>query len=191
MDASFAGTGALMAGAFVIVLFTKLGDPSNTVLSLELAITFIATISYLLFWLVFKGKTGYQPSDIPKIRYVEWSFTTPLMLIVLCLILGGGNATPAVLTKVVALDWLMLIIGYFGEIGYIGRRTACALGFAPFVAIFFLIYKTYHVFNVLFAAYIVVWSMYGFTYMLEKRTVVTNLLDAVAKAGFAIAYCIQ
>jgi len=191
MDASFAGTGALMAGAFIVVLFTKLGNPSDPVLSLELAVTFIATISYVLFWSVFKGKTRYQPSDIPKLRYVEWTITTPLMLIALCLLLGGGKASTTLLTKVVALDWLMLGIGYFGEIGYLDRTTACFLGFAPFVALFYLIYKAFPSFNLLFAAYFVVWSMYGFTYMLENRTVVTNLLDAVAKSGFAIAYCIQ
>jgi len=192
MDVSFAATGALMAGAFIIVLFTKLGNPSNPVLSLELTITFMATISYVFFFLIFKGFTKFQPSDIPKLRYVEWAATTPLMLVALCLILSGKNTISSeFLMKVVALDWLMLLIGYLGEVGLLQRTHACILGFVPFTALFAYIYNAFPSFNVLFASYVLIWSMYGVTYLFENRIFTTNVLDAIAKAGIAIAYCVQ
>lgn len=192
MDVSFAATGALMAGAFIIVLFTKLGNPSNPVLSLELTITFMATISYVFFFLIFKGFTKFQPSDIPKLRYVEWAATTPLMLVALCLILSGKNTLSSeFLMKIVALDWLMLLIGYLGEVGYLQRTHACIFGFLPFILMFFLIYNAFPSFNVLLASYVLIWSMYGVTYLFETRAFITNVLDSIAKAGIAIAYCVQ
>lgn len=191
MDVSFAATGALMAGAFSIVLFTKLGNPTNPVLSLKLAITFMATVSYVFFFSIFKGYTNFQPSDIPKLRYVEWAATTPLMLVALCLILAGKKPlSTEFLMKVVMLDWLMLLIGYLGEVGYLQRTHACILGFAPFIAMFSFIYNSLPSLNVIFGSYVLIWSMYGVSYLFNNRTFVTNVLDSIAKAGFAIAYCI-
>lgn len=192
MEVSFAATGAVMAGAFLVVLFAKWGDPENPVLSLELAITFMATVSYVFFVSIFNGCTSFEPGDIPKLRYVEWAVTTPLMLFALCLILAGNNRISApFFFNVVALDWLMLLIGYLGEVGHLERKTACLLGFIPFFALFFYIYQAFRQLNVLFVAYVLIWSMYGVFYLLDDRLFAINVLDSVAKAGVAVAYCVR
>jgi Bacteriorhodopsin-like protein len=191
MDVSFPATGALMAGAFLVVLFTKIGDPSNTVLSLELAITFLATISYTLYVLTIKGRTVFHRDDIPKLRYAEWAITTPLMLIALCMILKGKKPlSPSFLVKIIGLDWLMLLMGYLGEMGYLRKTNACLLGFVPFLLIFYMIYAAFS-FNVLYVAYVLIWGLYGVTFLMEQRVVATNVLDSIAKAGVAIAYCVR
>lgn len=84
----------------------------------------------------------------------------------------------------------MLYTGYLGEQGHLSRNTATMLGFVPFVVMFYLIYKifmsTQFVLSnyVFFGIYIVVWSLYGFVYLLEKeewKNMAMNILDCIAK----------
>jgi bacteriorhodopsin len=131
-------------------------------------------------------------SDFTETRYIDWSITTPLMLLTLCLVLGNeiGVAVriPTYLI-VVALNYTMLYMGYLGEMGSLTRQTADILGFLAFFAMFGFIFKTfvlpkYSLSNyVLFGIYFCVWSLYGVVYMLseEYKNISLNILDFIAK----------
>jgi len=142
-----------------------------------------------------KDKT-FNWQAITRIRYIDWSVTTPLMLLVLCLFfsmnINNKNSSINIFKYLVIifLNYTMLIIGYLGESGTINRFISCILGFIPFFAMFYFIYinyvnvpKSHNANYVLFTLYIIVWSMYGIVFLLpeEIKNTVTNFLDLTAK----------
>ena len=89
----------------------------------------------------------------------------------------------------------MLYIGYLGEEKSLSRLWAMVLGFVPFIAMFATIFFQYvkpvasTANNVLFGMYLLIWSMYGFVYMLgeEYKNIAMNILDAIAKCLIGLA----
>jgi bacteriorhodopsin len=125
-------------------------------------------------------------------RYIDWSITTPFMLIVLSLVVGGHNKIALhfpTMILIVALNYFMLYAGYLGEVGSLSKLTAMFLGYIGFVLMFWVIYKTfvqpiYSLANyVMFALYLVVWGLYGLVYLLpeEYKNITMNILDLIAK----------
>jgi bacteriorhodopsin len=166
------------------------------ILNLETAISVIAGYFYSVFVSqIDKFSEESKPinwADITKTRYIDWSITTPIMLLVLCVVLGTNTNVPLrfpVIISIVVLDYLMLYAGYLGEIGKITRWTGMIAGFVAFVLIFaiifFLFVKPKYVFAnyVLFGIYLAVWSLYGVFYMLgeEYKNIGMNILDLTAK----------
>lgn len=166
------------------------------ILNLETAISVIAGYFYSVFVSqIDKFSEESKPinwADITKTRYIDWSITTPVMLLVLCVVLGTNTNVPLrfpVIVSVVILDYLMLYAGYLGEIGKINRWTGMIAGFFAFVLIFaiifFLFVRPKYVFAnyVLFGIYFAVWSLYGVFYMLgeEYKNIGMNILDLTAK----------
>ena len=130
--------------------------------------------------------------DITKTRYVDWSITTPLMLLALCVVLSNNSKTLIHLGTflfIVALNYLMVGIGFLGEFKVLSPVTASAAGFIPFVLMFYTIYTTFvgpkaSLSNdVLFWVYAAVWGLYGFVYLLEDsaKNISMNILDCIAK----------
>ena len=99
---------------------------------------------------------------------------------------------------IILLDWLMLFLGYLGEIGAIDRTVAVITGFIPFFAIFGIIYQTFlrtsgHTINKLvFGLFVLFWGLYGVGYMfdLEPRNYLMNVLDLLSKSGIGILFAI-
>jgi len=166
------------------------------ILNLETAISVIAGYFYSVFVSqIDKFSEESKPinwADITKTRYIDWSITTPIMLLVLCVVLGTNTNIPLhfpVILSVIGLDYLMLYAGYLGEIGKITRWTGMIAGFVAFVLIFAIIFFTFvrpkYIFAnyVLFGIYFVVWSLYGVFYMLgeEYKNIGMNILDLTAK----------
>lgn len=171
------------------------------ILNLETCISIVAGY----FYSVFVGKIDkYEEkgvninwTEITQTRYIDWSITTPLMILTLCLVLGKEIGVPLHLPTflmVVALNYIMLFVGYLGETGVLSRITADITGFAAFFAMFGIIFKTfvlpkYRWCNyVLYFIYLVIWSMYGFVYLLgdEYKNIATNALDFIAKCFVGI-----
>jgi len=168
------------------------------ILNLETCISVIAAYFYSVFNVKvadYKDKS-FNWEAITRIRYIDWSVTTPLMLLVLCLVLSmninNKNSSINVFKYliIVILNYIMLILGYLGEIGKISRFMACIFGFIAFFAMFYYIYINYvnvpksHSSNyVLFSLYIFIWSMYVFVFLLpeETKNTISNLLDLTAK----------
>jgi bacteriorhodopsin len=166
------------------------------ILNLETAISVIAGYFYGIFIAKIDkasedGKE-FDWSEITKTRYIDWSITTPLMLLALCLVLSNevkvSITLPAILI-IVGLNYLMLYLGYLGETGVMQRIYSDAFGFGVFFSMFYLIYRWYVAprFNrngfALFCVYLLIWSLYGVVYMFDEiwKNTITNVLDLTAK----------
>lgn len=166
------------------------------VLNLETCISIVAGY----FYSVFIGKLDEYDNksqavdwqDITLTRYIDWSITTPLMLLALCIVLSNEIRTIIhlpVMIGVVALNYAMLYIGYLGETGQLERNIAAFAGFVPFILMFGIIYwkyvaPKYDLANrVLFFIYLLIWSLYGLVYLLDVATknMAMNTLDLTAK----------
>jgi len=206
-EKSFSITGFILILAFFITLITSffITIPKlRIILFLEMGITIIASMMYFLFntilvkpELVASFIPYFNSSHINILRYLGWSITTALMLVALCLILAFNlkiEAKTGILWKVVGLDWLMLVFGVLGETGNISMNYAMFFGFIPFFLMFYLIYKEFidgrrnNTNCFIFSVYFILWIMYGIIYQIDVKwkTIITNILDCIAKAFFAI-----
>lgn len=188
--------------SFLVSIFVKTIAMRN-ILWLESTITCIAGYIYSLYSQEIDLGTGELDKilegwpGVNRLRYIDWTMTTPLMLISLSLVLSmySGIKVPILKTvTIVVLNLLMLLFGYLGESNMMDRLTADILGFIPFMAIFGMLYMTYikpkniGINNFLFWFYFIVWFLYGIVYMFGEQVMNTsfNVLDAIAKAFVAI-----
>jgi bacteriorhodopsin len=180
-------------------------------LGLELAVQAVEGAFYV--WLY---NNIHTVKNITPKRYADWALTTPTMLITLIayiiylnsdkgnandsLSLGQilrENAAPIVL--ILGLNWLMLLFGYLGEVGVIPILTGVALGFAPFIAYFYIIYERFVANDAnngnndttslkIYAYFLVFWSLYGIVALLPYtlKNTIYNVLDLFAKNFFGL-----
>jgi bacteriorhodopsin len=159
------------------------------VMNLETCISIVAGYFYGVFLEQLKSN---RTVDITKTRYTDWCITTPMMLLTLCVVLGMNSSIPLkkhIYAIILILNYLMLFIGYLGEINILSRWTATTLGFIPFFLMFGLIYYTFvkpkyvKANYILYGFYLVVWSMYGVVYLFDSfyKNIFLNILDCIAK----------
>ena len=120
------------------------------VLNLETAISVIAGYFYSTF---LEKISAYEKddkvvdwADMTATRYIDWSMTTPLMLLVLCMVLAknvGKSVTLKVITGVIVLNYIMLYLGHLGETRQMPRLNAMIYGFVAFFGMFYLIFTNY------------------------------------------------
>ena len=166
------------------------------VLNLETCISIVAGYFYSVFVEKIESFTQSDKqiewADITETRYIDWSITTPMMLLALCLVLGQNTNTNVrlpVIGSVIILNYIMLYLGYLGENNFMDRSTSMISGFVAFFALFAIIFMTfvkpkYYLANyVLYGFYLVIWSLYGIVYMWneEFKNIAMNILDAIAK----------
>lgn len=172
-------------------------------LLLEVSVQVIEGLFYL--WLVLNFE---HVTDVTPKRYIDWSITTPTMLITLIVYLiysyhKTKNTTSTlylfdILSKnastiiyVLSLNWLMLVFGYIGEKQIIPTTSGILFGFIPFIIYYFLIYVNYvrtpDGLN-FFLYFFIFWSLYGvvalFPYYLKNACY--NILDLFSKNFFGI-----
>lgn len=183
---------------FIEALRTDNSDVRH-VMNLETCISIVAGYFYGVFLNKINHKVHHQIdwSSIIKTRYTDWSITTPMMLLTLCVVLGMNTKTslrlPVYLT-IVALNYIMLYIGYLGETRFLNQRTAMILGFIPFILMFSIIFyvfvkpKYVKANYILFSVYCFVWSLYGIVYLFSEmyKNICFNALDVVAKCFIGI-----
>ena len=180
-------------------------------LGLELAVQAVEGAFYV--WLY---NNIHTVKNITPKRYADWALTTPTMLITLIAYIiylnsdkGNANdslsfgqilrdnAAPIVL--ILGLNWLMLLFGYLGEVGVIPILTGVALGFAPFIAYFYIIYERFVANDAnngnndttslkIYAYFLVFWSLYGIVALLPYtlKNTIYNVLDLFAKNFFGL-----
>jgi bacteriorhodopsin len=186
------------------------------ILAIETTVNVIATVAYNNL-LTFINPIDY--SSLTQFRYLDWFATTPLLLISFTLYLqylknktdiqdndnlnsnnysntSDKNSTGVQfeydrLGLIVLLNFFMLVFGYLGEAGYINHTLGCILGFIPFFALFWFIWKWYGdaIKNKwIFIVFIIVWSLYGIVYFLpnKAKNMSYNVLDIIAKVGFGL-----
>lgn len=198
IQASFTVTYILLMTTAAITFIEALRTPTpfvRHVLNLETAISLIAGYFYSVFVGMIQQKdvnNALDWKDVTNMRYIDWSMTTPLMLITLCLVTGSATNVPIhlpVIVTILALNYAMLYAGYLGEQGALPRTTATVLGFVPFAAMFGLIYNVFlsrkNVLSntIFFSVYVTIWTLYGVVYVLDEvsKNIAMNMLDCIAK----------
>jgi bacteriorhodopsin len=185
---------------FIEAIRTQIPAVRN-ILNLETAISVIAGYFYSVFVTQIdkfnQDDKAIEWKDITKTRYVDWAITTPLMLLVLCSVLGlNTNVKVKGLTilSIIALNYMMLYTGYLGEVGTLGRFAAMVAGFIPFIVLFAIIFivfvlpKYVRANYVLFSVFVSIWALYGLVYLLseEYKNIAMNILDCIAKCFVGI-----
>ena len=181
---------------FIEALATKIPEVRH-IMNIETVISIIAGFFYSQFVARLSEKPNY--SQMLQTRYLDWSITTPFMLLSLCLALGYNikkKLALPVLLSIIAMDYGMLLMGYLGEHNKIDKRLALVLSFAFFIAMFAIIYMVFvhgysnHTNLVIFSIFVTVWSIYGFVYYAkdETKNITYNILDLVAKCFTGIFF---
>jgi len=191
-------------------------------LGLELAVQAVEGAFYA--WLYFNID---RVKNITPKRYADWAITTPTMLVTLVAYIiylntdkGNGNGNGKVslsliqilrenavpIAQILGLNWIMLLFGYLGEVGVIPLVTGVALGFAPFIAYFYIMYERFiandanNVNDInnnvnrdnaslkIYAYFLVFWSLYGIVAVLPYalKNTIYNVLDLFAKNFFGL-----
>jgi hypothetical protein len=177
-------------------------------LKVEMVVQVIEFIFYV--WLFFYFSQVSR--NITPFRYLDWSFTTPMMLITLSGFLQhDGTKTTRLLEflsensssiiKIVLLNACMLMFGLFGEFGYLSPLVSTGLGFIPFIINFIFIKEKFlpvaddKFKNAIFYWFLFFWSLYGiFPLMSYKvKNIGYNILDIFSKNffGLFLAYIIH
>jgi len=171
------------------------------VMNLETCISIIAGYFYSLFIQKIQSYDTEEKAidwdELTQMRYIDWTITTPLMLLALCLALGQNSGIKLHIHTyaiIVVLNYIMLYTGFLGETKVWSRLFASFIGFIPFALMFYLIYYIFVKPNtmlsntVLYFIYLVVWSLYGLVYLLGDvyKNIAFNLLDLFAKCFIGI-----
>ena len=198
----------------LLVLFVKPAPGMALVrqlLGLEFAVQAVEGAFYA--WLY---NNIHTVKNITPKRYADWALTTPTMLITLIAYIvylnsdkGNGNDSlsfgqilrenAAPIALILGLNWLMLLFGYLGEVGVIPLVAGVALGFAPFIAYFYIIYERFVANDAnngnndttslkIYAYFLVFWSLYGIVAVLPYtlKNTIYNVLDLFAKNFFGL-----
>lgn len=104
------------------------------------------------------------------------------------------------LVTILIANFLMLLTGYIGELGYMNITTATLVGFVFFFIEFYYIYKDFVVpygdtaTYLFYAIFTTVWALYGVAYVFSDKVknISYNLLDLLSKNvyGLLLAYAI-
>ena len=180
---------------------TSTDELLKDLLKVELVVQVIEFLFYI--WLIYYF--NQVSKNITPFRYLDWAFTTPLMLITLSAFLNHddnkitrlgdflSNHTDSIV-KIVFLNTAMLLFGLIGELGYLSPIISTTLGFIPFALNFKYIKDTFLVSsedkfkNYVFYWFVFFWSLYG-VFALTSYTIKNtgyNILDIFAKNFFGI-----
>jgi bacteriorhodopsin len=176
--------------------------PLKYILTIETAVNIIASFAYSYLLILIKNPNF---TNITIFRYLDWFITTPLLLLSFILYLqylknqkhtNNDNISTIEIDYhklfiIIILNIFMLIFGILGETGKINHIIGCLLGFIPFFAMFYLIWKWYGDYNSnknIFTIFIIIWSLYGVIYFLPNipKNISYNILDIIAKVGFGL-----
>ncbi len=136
-------------------------DEKHKILTQILVIETVVQYVELAFYLYFLKNFDVSPlSKIAIIRYYDWFFTTPTMLISTVLYFKYEehiqNNKPGTLDlftvfkqeqstiiQIIISNFLMLLFGYLGEKNRINKKIGIPLGFIFFAITFNIIYENY------------------------------------------------
>lgn len=173
------------------------------ILLMELFVQAIEFIFYL--YLVQSIVSGQLAKTVTSHRYIDWSITTPIMLISFILFFKylqkpdrGIRFQQSFLEekwnilKIVSANALMLLFGFLGERGIINQYLGVSIGFIPFAYIFKQLYSNYAKETIigtrLFYFSFLIWGLYGVAAVLPfaKKNTMYNILDLFAKNAYGL-----
>lgn len=173
------------------------------ILSIELIIQGIEFLFYIyLVWLIVTNKLN---SSITTHRYIDWSITTPTMLISFILFFkylkepdreirwkqSFQEEFPNI-RNVLLANACMLGLGFLAEIGTIPTALGVAIGFLPFAYMFQILYAQYAQYTQLgrFVYYFsfIIWGLYGVAAVLPfaQKNTMYNILDLFSKNAYGL-----
>ena len=179
-------------------------DPKiRHILNLETCISVVASFFYTQFIDKIKKTNETNKSlnykEINFTRYTDWMITTPIMLLVLCLVFVYNLNTQLsglVFLIILILNFMMLGSGYAGELNVISKREGLLWGFVFFFMLYGFIYykflhKNYNRDNqMIFWAFVIFWTIYGLIYESDDKTknIGYNILDLFSKCFVGIFF---
>jgi len=185
-------------------------DKKHKILNQILAIETVVQFVELIFYLYFLKQFDVLPlSKMTRIRYYDWFFTTPTMLLSTILyfkyeenIENNKHETldlftvlkqeKSVIIQIFLSNFFMLLFGYLGEKNKIDKKISIILGFIFFAITFNLIYKKYAVKSTIgkkiFNIILPIWGLYGVGACLNNthKNNMFNVLDIFAKNFFSL-----
>ena len=197
---------------FIEAIRTKIPEIRN-ILNLETCISVVAAFFYSKFVKMMEDHKKKQRSlvnkenqqekmfqEINQIRYLDWSITTPIMLLVLVLALlynnkmGGMNFFYFII--ILLLNYGMLASGYMGETEMLDKTISGIIGFIFFIALYGFIYYIYVMpesnsdNNLIYGSFVVLWAIYGILYYFDEKmkNIGYNVLDLLAKCFVGIFF---
>jgi len=177
----------------------RTSDPKiRHILNLETVISIVAGY----FYTVFMKKIDNKELDYKEInltRYIDWAITTPVMLLVLCLVFvynSKTKLTAGFYLIVLILNYVMLGFGYMGENKVISKKMGWFIGSIAFIVLYGLLYVTFihgeNIFDnkIIFWAFLIFWAGYGLSYNLdeESKNISYNVLDLFSKCFVGIFF---
>lgn len=182
-------------------------NPENFILQdillIELIVQVVEFIFYLyLVYLIVSNKVS---SSITSHRYIDWSITTPMMLISFILffkylknpkrnirLFESIKEEKSNIIKILIANGLMLLFGFLAERSIINPYVGVTLGFLPFAYMFKILYSNYAKFNyislILHYIFFFIWGFYGVAAVLPFATknTVYNILDLFSKNAYGL-----
>lgn len=193
-------TGIIGGAALFVPLEEKdkiLGD----VLGLEMGVQLVELLFY--FWFLFVKDIG----TITTTRYFDWFLSTPIMLLTMSAYFSYEslkekfrhqsvgdffyeNQRP--LLAIFFFNFLMLLAGYLGELGYVTKLFGFLYGFVALALSFGTLYTNFVLTSGFvqnfFAIMAITWSGYGVAYLFDpvRKNVIYTILDIIAKNFFGL-----
>jgi bacteriorhodopsin len=192
---SFFTSYLVLFGYTIITLIEAIRTPSvlvRHIMNIETAVSLVAGLVYGYLYEEVK-KPQVDLEKIMRIRYIDWSITTPLILLSILLFYNGEGAIDyRTFLGIAALNGGMLYSGYLGETGAVSKMTGGIAGFAFFGAMVWLFYTCCIPAKgspIVFYVFAAIWALYGVVYYIEDeetKNLGYNVLDITAKALFGV-----
>lgn len=170
-----------------------------------LRVEFFVQIIEFIFYVWLFSQFSRLSTNITLFRYLDWSITTPLMLITLSGFLNHDETRSIRLSeflsshtgsivKIVLLNAAMLGCGLIGELGHLSPYITTALGFIPFALNFNYIKEKFlrdsedKSKRAVFYWFVFFWSLYGVFAIMSHTTknIGYNILDIFSKNVFGL-----
>jgi bacteriorhodopsin len=191
----------ITTGTICLIEALRNPDPKiRHIMNLETCISVVAGYFYALFVeKINKSESNLPLEEINDNRYTDWAISTPLMLLVLCLVLGLENKKIVNFWNfmlILLFNMMMLLMGYLGETKVLNKQMANLIGFGFFAGVFGTIWNTFMKekktisSKIIFFLFVVLWAFYGIFYQSNTLTKVFgyNILDLLAKAFVGIFF---
>jgi bacteriorhodopsin len=173
------------------------------ILLLELIVQIVEFMFYLyLVYLIVSNKIS---SIVTSHRYIDWSITTPMMLISFVLffkylkdpkrnirIFESIKEEKYNILKILLANALMLLFGFLAERTIINPYVGVTLGFLPFAYMFKILYSNYAKYTnlslVLHYIFFFIWGFYGVAAVLPFtiKNTIYNILDLFSKNAYGL-----
>ena len=195
-----------------IGLFISL-NPEDIILLDILKIELIVQVIEFTFYIFVLQGMAKTVTGMAAARYFDWFITTPTMLFTTIVyfkyeeykqnnisnklskplnIIDFIKENETNIKLIFVFNLLMLLFGYFGEIGVISFEAATVFGFFAFILSFQNIYSNYAKNSIigqnLYFVLFILWAMYGVAYILPptSKNNTFNILDLFAKNFFGV-----